>query len=44
MLEASWVQLTLFDRALAELRLDHVRTLSVDDAAVIAAASCLGLA
>lgn len=43
-LEASWIQITLFDRALAELRLDHVRTLSVDDATVVAAASFLGLA
>ncbi len=43
-LEASWIQITLFDRALGELRVHSVQTLSVDDATVIAAATCLGLA
>jgi hypothetical protein len=43
-LEASWLQVTLFDRATGELRVHGVRTLSVDDATVIAAATYLGLA
>ncbi|MEO8814665.1 MAG: RES domain-containing protein [Mycobacterium sp.] len=43
-LEASWIQITLFDRALAQLRLAGARTLSVDDVTVIAAAGYLGLA
>lgn len=43
-LEASWIQLTLFDRAVGELRVHGVQTLSVDDAMVIGAATYLGLA
>jgi hypothetical protein len=43
-LEASWIQLTLFDRALGRLSVRDVRTLAIDDEAVIAAASYLGLA
>lgn len=43
-LEASWIQVTLFDRALGELGVRDVRTLAVDDEAVLAAASYLGLA
>jgi hypothetical protein len=43
-LEASWIQITLFDRAISELRVQGVQVLSVDDAAVIAAATYLGLA
>lgn len=43
-LEAGWIQITLFDRALGKLHAHIVRTLSVDDAAVIAAATYLGLA
>jgi hypothetical protein len=43
-LEASWIQVTLFDRALGGLSVHGVRTLAVDDEAVAAAASYLGLA
>lgn len=43
-LEASWIHITLFDRATRELRVRSVQTLSVDDATVIAAATYLGLA
>jgi hypothetical protein len=43
-LEASWIQITLFDRALGELRMQSVQTLSVNDRTVIAAATYLGLA
>jgi hypothetical protein len=43
-LEASWIQVTLFDRAVGELTVREVRTLTVDDEAVTAAASHLGLA
>lgn len=43
-LEASWIQVTLFDRALDALSVCSVRTLAVDDEAVAAAASYLGLA
>ncbi|GFG76160.1 RES domain-containing protein [Mycobacterium botniense] len=43
-LEASWLQVTLFDRALDALTVRGVRTLSVDDEAVTAAATHLGLA
>ena len=43
-LEASWIQVTLFDRALGGLSVRDVRTLTVDDEAVAAAASYLGLA
>ena len=43
-LEASWIQVTLFDRAVTQLTVRGVRTLTVDDEAVIAAASHLGLA
>lgn len=43
-LEASWIHITLFDRAAAELRAHTVQTLSVADAAVTEAATHLGLA
>lgn len=43
-LEASWIQITLFDRALGQLRARNVQTLSVDDPTVTAAATYLGLA
>ncbi|HEX9175658.1 RES domain-containing protein [Mycobacterium sp.] len=43
-LEASWMQVTLFDRALGGLSVRGVRTLAVDDEAVTVAASYLGLA
>ena len=43
-LESSWIQVTLFDRALDELSVRSVRTLAIDDDAVTAAASYLGLA
>lgn len=43
-LEASWIQITLFDRAIGELRTRGVQPLSVDDTTVIAAATYLGLA
>jgi RES domain len=42
-LEASWIQVTLFDRAVGELTARDVRTLTTDDEAVMAAASHLGL-
>lgn len=42
-LEATWIQVTIFDRALDELTVRDVRTLDVDDEAVTAAASHLGL-
>ena len=42
-LEASWIQVTLFDRAVAELGVQDVRTLAIDDEPVTAAASYLGL-
>lgn len=43
-LEASWIQVTLFDRALSQLSVHQIRTLTIDDEAVMAAASHLGLA
>lgn len=43
-LEASWMQVTLFDRALDAVRVSQVRTVGVDDDVVIAAAARLGLA
>jgi hypothetical protein len=43
-LEASWIQVTLFDRGLDQLSVDAIRTLTIDDETVIAAASQLGLA
>jgi hypothetical protein len=43
-LEASWIQITLFDRAIGELRVHSVQALSVDAATVTAAATYLGLA
>ncbi|MBV9723077.1 MAG: hypothetical protein JO082_14325, partial [Mycobacterium sp.] len=43
-LEASWIQVTLFDRALSRLSTRAVRALAVDDDAVMAAAVHLGLA
>lgn len=43
-LEPSWIQVTLFDRALDALSVRSVRMLAVDDEAVTAAASFLGLA
>jgi hypothetical protein len=42
-LEASWIQVTLFDRAVGGLSVRDVRTLAIDDEAVTAAASFLGL-
>ena len=42
-LEASWIEVTVFDRALPQLSVHQVRTLTIDDEAVIAAASHLGL-
>jgi hypothetical protein len=43
-LEASWIQVTLFDRGVGELRVRDVGTLTIDHEAVMAAASHLGLA
>ncbi|WP_272942118.1 hypothetical protein [Mycobacterium xenopi] len=43
-MEASWIQVTLFDPALDALSVRDVRTLAIDDEAVIAAATHLGLA
>jgi hypothetical protein len=43
-LEASWIQVTLFDRAIGKLHAHSMRALSVDDATVIWAATHLGLA
>ncbi|HLI59377.1 MAG TPA: RES domain-containing protein [Solirubrobacteraceae bacterium] len=43
-LEARWINVTLFDRALRALTLHRVRPLRVDDAPVVAAAAFLGLA
>ena len=43
-LEASWIRVTLFDRAVGELTVGDVRALTVDDEAVMAAALHLGLA
>lgn len=43
-LEASWIQVTLFDRAVGALSVRSIRTLTIDDDAVTAAASHLGLA
>lgn len=43
-LESSWIQVTLFDRALPALRVRSIRALAMDDDAVTAAASHLGLA
>jgi hypothetical protein len=43
-LEASWIQVTLFDRALGALSVKAVETLTIDDEAVMSAASYLGLA
>lgn len=43
-LEASWIHVTLFDRALGEVTLQGVEVLAVDNVAVTAAAAHLGLA
>lgn len=43
-LEASWIQVTLFDRALGSLTVRQVQALDVDHPAVTAAAEHLGLA
>lgn len=43
-LEARWIHVTLFDRALGALTVQDVRVLAVDDDEVIAAATHLGLA
>ena len=43
-LEAGWIHVTLFDRALGALTLRHVHALATDDEAVTAAAAHLGLA
>ena len=41
---ASWIQVTLFDRALGGLSVRGVRTLAIDVEAVMVAATFLGLA
>jgi hypothetical protein len=41
--ESSWVNYTVFDRALRRLRLGEVRELTVEDEAVVSAAEFLGL-
>jgi hypothetical protein len=41
--EAAWMNVTLFDRASARLRVESVRELAIDDSAVIEAAEFLGL-
>ncbi|MBV8967322.1 MAG: RES domain-containing protein [Mycobacteriaceae bacterium] len=43
-LEASWIQVTLFDRALSQLSVHEIRRLTIDDEAVMTAASHLALA
>lgn len=43
-LEASWLQVTLFDRAIAATSLGHVRELTLEDGDVLSAAAHLGLA
>ena len=43
-LEASWIHVTLFDRALGALAVLGVRALAIDDEAVTSAAAHLGLA
>ncbi|MGH9067282.1 MAG: RES domain-containing protein, partial [Acidimicrobiales bacterium] len=43
-LEASWIHVTLFDRALGAAKVSGVQPLGVDDEAVITAAAHLGLA
>jgi hypothetical protein len=43
-LEASWVQVTLFDRAVGELTVRDVQTLTIDDEPVTTAATYLGVA
>jgi hypothetical protein len=42
-LEATWINCTLFDRAVGRLRVGDVRTLTIDDPAVVEAADILGL-
>ncbi|HZT84016.1 MAG TPA: RES domain-containing protein [Gaiellaceae bacterium] len=41
--EAQWLNVTVFDRAAADLRLVSVRKLAVEDAEIVAAADVLGL-
>ena len=41
--EAAWMNVTLFDRASARLRVESVRELAIDDAVVIEATEFLGL-
>jgi hypothetical protein len=41
--EAQWLNVTVFDRAAAALRLLSVRRLAVEDAEIAAAADVLGL-
>lgn len=43
-LEAAWLQVTLFDRALHLLHVRQVRSLALDDEPVLAASRALGLA
>lgn len=43
-LEASWIHVTLFDRALGAVTVQGVHALAIDDEAVVAAAVYLGLA
>ena len=42
-LEASWIHVTLFDRALSALSVQNVRELAVSDEVVMAASGHLGL-
>src|SRR5262249_10914247 len=41
--EALWKNVTLFDRAASQLRLQSLRTLAIDDTAAVEAAQFLGL-
>lgn len=41
--EASWMNVTLFDRAASRLRVESVRELAIDDATVVEATEFLGL-
>ncbi len=43
-LEASWIHVTLFDRALDDLSVRDIRRMTADDESVMTAASHLGLA
>ena len=41
--EATWINVTLFDRAASRLRVHSVRALSVDDPSIVEAADLFGL-